>query len=93
MIGWDEVVTANVDSTSIAQFWSSKKNAQLAVDKGMKIIMSPAKKAYLDMKYDTLSEYGLHWAGYIPVDTAYVWTPETYIEGIAKENIFLIFII
>ena len=86
MIGWDEIVTADVDSKSIAQFWSSKENADLAVEKGMKIIMSPAKKAYLDMQYDTLSKHGLHWAAFIPTDSAYIWTPEQY-EGIPIENI------
>ena len=86
MIGWDEIGQADIDSTSISQFWSSKKNAMAAVAKGMKIIMSPAKKTYLDMQYDTLSKHGLHWAAYIPTDTAYVWTPETY-EGIPLENI------
>ncbi|MDO6519722.1 family 20 glycosylhydrolase [Zobellia uliginosa] len=86
MIGWDEVTTANIDSTSISQFWSSKANADLAVEKGMKIIMSPAKKAYLDMQYDSLSKHGLHWAAYIPTDTAYKWSPETY-EGVPLENI------
>ncbi|SHJ26941.1 family 20 glycosylhydrolase [Pseudozobellia thermophila] len=86
MIGWDEIVTADVDSESIAQFWASKENADLAVKKGMKIIMSPAKKAYLDMQYDSLSKHGLHWAAYIPTDSAYIWTPEEY-EGIPVENI------
>ena len=86
MIGWDEIAIANIDSSSIPQFWGSKKNADLAIAKGLKIIMSPAKKAYLDMQYDTLSKHGLHWAAYIPTDTAYVWTPESY-EGIPMENI------
>ncbi len=86
MIGWDEIGQADIDSTSISHFWSSKKNALNAVAKGMKVIMSPAKKAYLDMEYDTLSKHGLHWAAYIPTDTAYIWTPETY-EGIPLENI------
>ncbi len=86
MIGWDEIATAGIDSTAISQFWASKENAQLALDKGMKIIMSPAKKAYLDMQYDTLSKHGLHWAAYIPTDTAYIWTPEEY-EGIPMEHI------
>ncbi|TMM53284.1 beta-N-acetylhexosaminidase [Maribacter algarum] len=86
MIGWDEIGQADIDSTSISQFWAGKKNALDAVAKGMKIIMSPAKKAYLDMQYDTLSKHGLHWAAYIPTDTAYVWTPEEY-EGIPMENI------
>lgn len=86
MIGWDEIVTADIGSEAIGQFWASKENADLAVKKGMKVILSPAKKAYLDMQYDTLSKHGLHWAAYIPVDTAYTWTPEKY-EGIPMENI------
>lgn len=86
MIGWDEVANARVDSTSIAQFWSSTKNAKTATIKGMQIIMSPAKKAYLDMKYDSLSKHGLTWAAYIPVDTAYRWSPEYY-EGIDPSSI------
>ncbi|WP_394970728.1 family 20 glycosylhydrolase [uncultured Croceitalea sp.] len=86
MIGWDEIAQAQIDSNSITQFWNSKENATLAVKKGMKVLLSPAKKAYLDMQYDPLSKHGLHWAAYIPVDTAYVWTPETY-SGIPKENI------
>lgn len=86
MIGWDEVAQADVSSSSIAQFWDSEENAKEAVKKGMKVIISPAKKAYLDMQYDTLSKHGLHWAAFIPVDTAYVWSPEKY-AGIPKENI------
>ncbi|NND16160.1 MAG: family 20 glycosylhydrolase [Eudoraea sp.] len=87
MIGWDEIAQADLDSTSIAQFWASEDYAKMAIKKGMKVILSPAKKTYLDMEYDTLSKYGLHWAAYIPVDTAYVWTPETYADGVPLENI------
>jgi len=85
MIGWDEVANANLDTTSISQYWSrNKKNLDKAVSKNMNVILSPANKAYLDLKYDTLSKFGLTWAGYIPVDTAYIWNPESYL---AKENI------
>lgn len=38
------------------------------------------------MQYDSLSKHGLHWAAYIPVDTAYNWDPNTY-GGVPKENI------
>lgn len=86
MIGWDEVAIADIDSTSISHWWSSEENAKKAIEKGMQIIVSPAKKAYLDMSYDTLSKHGLHWAAYIPVDTAYVWSPEEY-GGMPLENI------
>jgi hexosaminidase len=87
MIGWDEIATADVDSSSIAQFWASEENAKTAARKGLKLILSPAKKAYLDMEYDTLSKHGLHWAAYIPVDTAYIWNPETYVPQLPKELI------
>ena len=86
MIGWDEIVHADIDNEAIAQFWASKENADLAVKKGMKVILSPAKRAYLDMQYDSLSKHGLHWAAFVPVDSAYIWTPENY-EGIPMENV------
>lgn len=76
MIGWDEVATATLEGPAIAQWWNDKGNAQAGVDQGMKLILSPANKAYLDMKYDNNSEFGLRWAGLIPVDTAYIWNPE-----------------
>lgn len=87
MIGWDEMAIAKLDSSSIAQFWASEENAQKAVAQGMKVILSPAKKAYLDMQYDSLSPLGLHWAGYIPVDTAYQWNPASYTAGLDRDDI------
>lgn len=86
MVGWDEIGQGDLDSSSVSQFWNSKEFVDKAVAKGMKVIMSPAKKAYLDMQYDTESKHGLHWAAYIPTDSAYVWSPETY-EGVPIENI------
>lgn len=87
MIGWDEIVTADVNPNAIAQFWASEENATSAYKKGLKLILSPAKKAYLDMQYDSLSKFGLHWAAYIPVDSGYNWTPETYVKGLPREQI------
>ena len=86
MIGWDEVVHADVVDNSVVQYWNKKENAQEGVKKGMKVILSPGQKAYLDMKYDEASEYGLVWAGYIPVDVGYNWDPETFAE-IPQESI------
>lgn len=86
-IGWDEIATSNAGSTSVSQFWASEKNAVLAKTKRMKLIMSPAKRAYLDMQYDSLSKHGLHWAAFITVKDGYDWQPETYTEGIEKDAI------
>ena len=49
--------------------------------------MSPAKKTYLDMSYDSTTKLGLHWAAYIEVDSAYQWDPATIAEGITQDNI------
>jgi len=49
--------------------------------------MSPAAKAYIDMKYNPKTHLGLHWAGYVEVDTGYKWDPATLVPGITKENI------
>ncbi|WKB81504.1 family 20 glycosylhydrolase [Cellulophaga lytica] len=86
-IGWDEIATTDIKNNAITQYWRSEKNAKLALNKGMKIILSPAKKTYLDMKYDSLSKHGLTWAAYIPVDTAYLWTPENFIKNLPKEKV------
>ncbi|WP_420319906.1 family 20 glycosylhydrolase [Flagellimonas sp.] len=86
-IGWNEIAQAKIDPSTIAQLWNEPHSAQKAAEGGSKIIMSPAKKTYLDMKYDSLSEYGLTWAGMIPVDVAYNWSPENYVEGLPKEQI------
>ena len=87
MIGWDEISEAAISSNAIAQHWRTEENAIRAYKNGNKIILSPAKKAYLDMKYDSLTKYGLDWAGHIPVDTAYIWNPATYIKSFPKESI------
>jgi hexosaminidase len=49
--------------------------------------MSPTNKAYLDIQYDSLSRIGLHWGGFIEVDSSYMWNPETFVKGIPRENI------
>lgn len=87
MIGWDETTQSALKPTAIAQYWSKAENAKRGVSKGLKILMSPAAKAYLDMKYDPKSILGLNWAGYIEVDTGYKWNPATLVPGISKENI------
>lgn len=88
MIGWADVAAGSLKDNSIAQFWQIKPdNALKAVKQNVKIIMSPATHAYMDMQYDSICPLGLHWSGYIDVDKAYNWTLESHVEGIGKENI------
>ncbi|WP_372756120.1 beta-N-acetylhexosaminidase [Labilibaculum sp.] len=88
MIGWADIAAADLEENSLAQFWQTRpKNALAVIKKNVKIIMSPANLAYMDMKYDSICPLGLNWAGYVNVENAYDWNLETYVEGISKENI------
>jgi len=87
MIGWEEISQANIDMDVMTQYWNKPKNAERAVAKMSKLILSPAKKAYLDMSYDSTTKLGLHWAAYIEVDRAYDWKLSTILHGIQKDYI------
>ncbi|MGE5421468.1 MAG: beta-N-acetylhexosaminidase [Chloroflexota bacterium] len=87
VIGWDDIAISTLKPNTIAQHWASVKNANMAIAQGAKILMSPSTKAYTDMQYDSTSKYGLHWAAYIEVDSAYIWDPAHLTPGIEKQNI------
>jgi hexosaminidase len=87
VMGWDEISLSELNPNTVAQYWSNAENASLAVSKGAKILMSPAAKTYIDMKYDSTTVLGLKWAGYIEVDTSYIWDPATLVPGIGKDKI------
>lgn len=86
MVGWEEVAQADLFPTSIVQQWRSD-SAQAAIRQGAKLIMSPASRAYLDMKYDPNTELGLKWAGFVDVRDAYEWDPVTFMEGVTESDV------
>ena len=87
VIGWDEIAHAKLLPNTVVQWWAEPENAKMGIEQGAKVLVSPANKAYLDMQYDSTSRLGLHWAGYIEVDTGYSWDPATVVEGIGAEHI------
>ena len=50
-------------------------------------MISPAAYAYLDMKYDSLTVSGLKWAGYVPLEKGYSWSPDALVDGIENADI------
>lgn len=86
-IGWNEIAQADIDASTVVQLWNEPEYAIKAAKNGSKILISMAGKTYMDMKYDSISEYGLTWAGLIPVDVAYKWLPETLVEGLPVESV------
>ena len=85
-IGWEEIYKSKLQPTTLVQQWRSD-SARNALSQGVKLIMSPGKKMYVDMKYDASTELGLRWAGLIPLDTAYRWDPANYIVGVGESDI------
>lgn len=76
-IGWDPIDTSsNIDSTTVLQNW--KDSNEEARKKNMKMVISIAKKAYLDFQYDENTPYGLNWGGYNSIENAYNWDPTDF---------------
>lgn len=87
MVGWEDISPANIDEHDIVQHWRSVQHIQAAAEKKAKIILSPASRTYLDMKYNAASRIGYDWAGLINVRDAYDWDPITHIKNLAQMHI------
>lgn len=86
-MGWDDIALSKLQPGTVCQHWATVENAVSAAKQGSKLVISPARKAYLDMKYDSTTTLGLKWAGYIEVDTAYCWDPAKLVPGIGKSGV------
>jgi hexosaminidase len=89
MSGWADIAQSHLLPTSLAQhwYWLDTSLALAAVQQGAKIIMSPANRVYLDMKYNSSTALGQTWAGYIEVQDAYSWDPATEVSGVMEGDI------
>jgi hexosaminidase len=84
-IGWDEVVHSKLLPTTIVQYW--RPDASIKPPAGTKLILSPANKVYLDMKYDDATTIGLNWAGNVDVSVPYEWDPATLLPGVPESAV------
>ena len=85
-IGWSEIGDAELLPGTIVQQWVGA-GYQKAKAQGAKIVLSPANKAYLDMKYDVFTPLGLNWAGTVSVKDSYDWEPSSYMEGLEEGDL------
>ena len=87
-VGWEEIAKGRLRPATIAQQWRSDSNAaKNAVAQGAKLLMSPAKRVYIDMKYAATTELGLRWAGIVTLRTTYDWDPATFFSGVGEQSI------
>ena len=62
MIGWDEIAPAH-DAADVDRAALAARRVRRRSRGGTKLILSPANRLYLDMKYDGDTMLGLNWAG------------------------------
>ncbi len=93
VIGWHQIAAAPRPGT-IAQYWGydrtgAEERAQVAdaARNGTRLVISPADRAYLDMKYDKDTPLGLSWAGYVSPQRSYDWDPGRYLEGVPERAV------
>jgi hexosaminidase len=88
VVGWHQLTGATPAKGALAQYWgldgtSAAEKAQVAkaAQNGTGLILSPADRIYLDMKYNKDTPLGLAWAGYVEVQRSYDWDPAAYLPG------------
>lgn len=94
VVAWHQLATARPAPGAVLQYWGHDRTAApekaavaAAAKAGSPVILSPADRLYLDMKYDKETKPGLAWAGYVPVRRAYDWDPGTYMTGLPESSV------
>jgi hexosaminidase len=92
LIGWEEIASAPLQTGSVVQYWNTASErghdlARAAVAQGARLIMSPADRVYLDMKYDAATPFGQEWAGHVEVRDSYDWDPATLVDAVGEDAI------
>lgn len=96
-IAWHEAGAADdLARGTIGQYWNlltadgasdHVSTARAFVERGGKVIVSPADAIYLDMKETRASPLGLTWAGTSSLERAYNWDPATLLGGVDESDI------
>ncbi|WP_285471582.1 beta-N-acetylhexosaminidase [Actinoplanes sp. NBRC 101535] len=90
VIGWHEIAAVDLPDHVVVQYWRPEADdagTARAAAEGRRVIMSPADRVYLDMKYDADTPLGLDWAGLIGVERAYDWDPADRLPGVGEESL------
>ncbi|MFJ3665349.1 beta-N-acetylhexosaminidase [Streptomyces sp. NPDC090106] len=89
VVGWHQLTGATPAKGAVAQYWglddtsaAEKEQVAAAARNGTGIVLSPADRVYLDMKYDADTPLGQDWAGLVDVRRAYDWDPGDYLPGV-----------
>jgi hexosaminidase len=92
LAGWEEIASAPLIDGAVVQLWNTRNPrghdlARAAAEQGAQLVMSPADRVYLDMKYDADTPLGIDWAGHVDVRDSYDWDPAALVDGVGEDAI------
>jgi hexosaminidase len=90
VVGWQEVAKATLTPGTVVQLWDERDGAELvapAIEAGARLLLSPASKVYLDLKYDARTPIGLEWAGHVELRDSYDWDPLAVVPGVPESSV------
>ncbi|MEU7601992.1 beta-N-acetylhexosaminidase [Streptomyces sp. NPDC041003] len=94
VMAWHQLAAARPAQGAVLQYWGHDKTSAAdraavaaAAKAGHRLVLSPADRLYLDMKYEAATKPGLAWAGYVPVRRAYSWNPGAYLAGVPESAV------
>ena len=100
VVGWQEVApvlasggllpAAGSVSDAVVQYWDERGGSEDVVAAallGAKVLLSPASRVYLDMRYDRATPLGQDWAGHLDVQESYCWDPIDVLPGVPADQV------
>ncbi|HEX7072215.1 MAG TPA: beta-N-acetylhexosaminidase, partial [Rhodothermales bacterium] len=94
VVGWDDIAEADLELEpgTVVQVWRPQHEGAgasiaEAVAAGARVVLSPADRVYIDMKYDSTTVLGLAWAGYNDIRDSYDWEPAEFVPGVSESAI------
>jgi len=74
VIGWDEIIDGDLDTSAVIMNWQGPKAAINAVKRNHHVVMTPGKPLYFDF-YQSKDRDSLSIGGYTPLDAVYKFEP------------------
>jgi hexosaminidase len=89
VMAWHQLTGGHPAPGALVQYWgydatgaAEKAQVAAAAQNGTGVVLSPADRLYLDMKYTADTPLGLSWAGLVEVRRSYDWDPASYLPGV-----------